>query len=58
MPHSSIWTFEYLNTALIGYYDYHPVTKSPKIGCCDYFSNVPNVLLVLYNYHPVILIGL
>ena len=23
-------------TVLIGYYDYHPVTKSPKIGSCDY----------------------
>ena len=22
-------------TVLIGYCDYHPVTKSPKIGCCD-----------------------
>ena len=35
------------HTLLIGYYDYHPVTKSPKIGSCDYFSNVPNVRLVL-----------
>ena len=35
------------NTVLIGYCDYHPVTKLPKKGCCDYFSNVPNVLLVL-----------
>ena len=33
-------------TVLIGYCDYHPVTKLPKIGCCDYFSNVPNVLLL------------
>ena len=24
------------NTVLIGYYAYHPVTKSPKIGYCDY----------------------
>ena len=23
-------------TVLIGYCDYHPVTKSPKIGCYDY----------------------
>ena len=23
-------------TVLIGYYDYHPVTKSPKKGFCDY----------------------
>ena len=23
-------------TLPIGYYDYHPVTKSPKIGSCDY----------------------
>ena len=34
-------------TVLIRYCDYHPVTKSPKIGCFDYFSNVPNVRLVL-----------
>ena len=25
-----------VSTVLIGYYDYHPVTKSPKIGRCDY----------------------
>ena len=36
-----------LITVLIGYYDYHPVTKSPKIGCYDCFSNVPNILFVL-----------
>ena len=24
------------NTVLIGYCDYHPVTKWPRIGCCDY----------------------
>ena len=24
------------STVLIGYYDYHPVTKSLKIGSCDY----------------------
>ena len=23
------------NTVIIGYCDYHPVTKSPKIGSCD-----------------------
>ena len=52
---------EALNSAykvLIRYYDYHRVTKSPKIGCCDYFSNVPNVLLVVKNYLPVTMIGL
>ena len=25
-----------VTTVLFGYYDYHPVTKSTKIGCCDY----------------------
>ena len=25
-----------LNTVIIGYCDYHPVTKLPNIGCCDY----------------------
>ena len=25
-----------LDTVLIGYCDYHPVTKSLKIGSCDY----------------------
>ena len=24
------------DTVVIGYCDYHPVTKSPKIGSCDY----------------------
>ena len=38
---------EVFNTVPIGYCDYHPVTKSAQIGCCDYFSNVPNVRLVL-----------
>ena len=28
------------NTVLIGYYDYHPVTKSPKIGSYD-CSQIP-----------------
>ena len=35
------------STVLIGYYDYHPVTKLPKIGYCDCFSNVPNSILLL-----------
>ena len=34
-------------TVLIGYYDYHPVTKSPEIGYCECFSNVPNSILLL-----------
>ena len=34
-------------TVLFRYCDYHPKTKSPKIGCCVFFSNVPNVRLVL-----------
>ena len=34
-------------TVLVGYYDYHPVTKSPRIGYCDCFSNVPNSILLL-----------
>ena len=25
-----------VSTVLIEYCDYHPVTKSPEIGCCDY----------------------
>ena len=44
------WFYELhfsISTVLIRYYDYHPVTKSPKIGCCDYFSNVPNIHLDL-----------
>ena len=31
-----------LGTVHIIYCEYHPVTKSPKIGCCDHFSNVAN----------------
>ena len=48
----------WLSIVLIGYYGYHPVTTLPKIGSCDFFSNAPNVLLVLYNYLPVTIIGL
>ena len=41
--HSTSWkekwagfTSTFRITVLIGYYDYHPVTKLPKIGSCDY----------------------
>ena len=31
-----LYTKNFGYTVLIGYCDYHPVTKLPKIGCCDY----------------------
>ena len=34
------WPHMNTSTVLIGYYDYHPVTKSPKIGCYD-SSQIP-----------------
>ena len=47
-----------VTTVLIGYYDYHPVTKLPKIGSYDCFSNVPNSILLIQNYRPVRIISL
>ena len=56
----NVLSLRMFNTVLIGYCDDHPVTKSPKMWCCDYFSNVPNVplvstleLLPCDNYRPV-----
>ena len=46
--------FNDYTTVLIGYYDYHPVTKSAKNRVLWLF---PNVLLVLKNYLPVTIIG-